>query len=303
MATSVVSVALRSDGQDRLSAILLVVAGMLWLILAAVFAERALRDRRRWRTDTRTPAALTAVAATAVLGSRLALAGWTVVAWALAAAAAALAALLLPRVLRGLGARADGSAFLIPVAVQSLATVLAAIVATTRPRWPADVALVLLVAGVACYVVVLVRFDPRAIVDGVGDQWVLGGAAAITALAAASLRLDGLAPPVTAVVAWTAWAWALLCLPVLVAGEVARPRLRYDIRRWATVFPLGMYAAAAFALDDAEGVAVARLLAGVGVWIACAAWLVVAAAAVRARFRRRARDRRVTAGGGHALRG
>jgi len=186
-----------------------------------------------------------------------------VAAGALAAAAAALAALLLPRVLRGLGARVDGSAFLIPVAVQSVAAVVAALVATTRPRWPGDVALVLLVAGVACYLVVLVRFDPRAIVLGLGDQWVLGGAAAITALAAATLRSDGLAPAVTVVVASAAWAWALLCLPVLVAGELARPRLRYDIRRWATVFPLGMYAAAGFALDDAQGVAVARLFAGV----------------------------------------
>jgi len=52
-----------------------VIAGVLWTTLAVVFADRAPRDRRRWREDTRTPAALTAVAATAVLGSRLAPAG------------------------------------------------------------------------------------------------------------------------------------------------------------------------------------------------------------------------------------
>jgi hypothetical protein len=50
---------------------------------------------------------------------------------------------------------------------------------------------------------------------------------------------------------------ALAWLPVLVTAEIALPRLRFDPRRWATVFPLCMYAAAGFA--------VARLRAGVDV--------------------------------------
>ena len=37
-------------------------------------------------------------------------------------------------------------------------------------------------------------------------------------------------------------------------GEVLRPRLSYDVRRWATVFPLGMYAACSFAAGQVTGI-------------------------------------------------
>lgn len=36
------------------------------------------------------------------------------------------------------------------------------------------------------------------------------------------------------------WVLTMLWLPVLVAAELLRPRLRYDVRRWSTVFPFGM---------------------------------------------------------------
>jgi hypothetical protein len=32
-------------------------------------------------------------------------------------------------------------------------------------------------------------------------------------------------------------------IPPLIISEIIRPRLSYDVRRWATVFPFGMYAA------------------------------------------------------------
>jgi tellurite resistance protein TehA-like permease len=35
----------------------------------------------------------------------------------------------------------------------------------------------------------------------------------------------------------------LLWLPFLLAGELAAPRLQFSAARWATVFPVGMYAA------------------------------------------------------------
>jgi tellurite resistance protein TehA-like permease len=40
----------------------------------------------------------------------------------------------------------------------------------------------------------------------------------------------------------------------LAAGEVRWPRLSYDVRRWATVFPLGMYAACSLATGQVTGI-------------------------------------------------
>jgi tellurite resistance protein TehA-like permease len=40
------------------------------------------------------------------------------------------------------------------------------------------------------------------------------------------------------------WTFAVAWLPLLLlSSELPRPRLDYDLRRWSTVFPVGMYAA------------------------------------------------------------
>ena len=70
MATAIVSVGLRVTGYEVLSRIAFAVACAFWLGLAADFAVRLLWDRRRWLTEAGTPGALTATAATAVLGTR-----------------------------------------------------------------------------------------------------------------------------------------------------------------------------------------------------------------------------------------
>ncbi|MBT2405212.1 hypothetical protein J7I97_22630 [Streptomyces sp. ISL-87] len=64
-------------------------------------------------------------------------------------------------------------------------------------------------------------------------------------------------------------AWYL----VLLAAELGRFRPRYDIRRWATVFPLGMTATACLAAAGPTGVGQLRPLGEVLLWIAVAAWL------------------------------
>ena len=51
------------------------IAAAIWVTLAALFPLRATRDPARFRADTRTPVALTAVVATCVLGTRLTLLG------------------------------------------------------------------------------------------------------------------------------------------------------------------------------------------------------------------------------------
>jgi tellurite resistance protein TehA-like permease len=89
---------------------------------------------------------------------------------------------------------------------------------------------------------------------------------------------------VTAVLIGVALAW----YAVLVYCEVRWPRLRYEVRRWSTVFPLGMTALAAMVagavLDSAVLRVIGRTLLGPAlvVWAAVAVGLVRAVAAGRA---------------------
>ncbi|MDQ0599524.1 hypothetical protein QF037_003869 [Streptomyces canus] len=71
MATGIVSVGLHLTGYETLSRIALALAGVAWAALAADFAVRLLWDRAGWVAQAETPGALTAVAATAVLGTRV----------------------------------------------------------------------------------------------------------------------------------------------------------------------------------------------------------------------------------------
>jgi tellurite resistance protein TehA-like permease len=68
---------------------------------------------------------------------------------------------------------------------------------------------------------------------------------------------------------------AVLWLPVLVATELVSPRTRFDIRRWATVFPLGMYAACSFEVGRLHGLHALRSFASVWTWVSVAVWLLV----------------------------
>jgi tellurite resistance protein TehA-like permease len=76
MGTAIVSIALSLDGQETLSRVILVIAAVIWVGLAVLLPLRAARDPARFRADMRTPPALTAAIATAVLGTRLTLLGW-----------------------------------------------------------------------------------------------------------------------------------------------------------------------------------------------------------------------------------
>lgn len=69
--------------------------------------------------------------------------------------------------------------------------------------------------------------------------------------------------------------------PVLPAAEAARPRLGHDERRWSTVFPMGM-TAAALSVATAVGVPWLSRPGQVLLWAAVVVWLVLAADAVRA---------------------
>ncbi|MFD9333229.1 hypothetical protein ACFWBF_02245 [Streptomyces sp. NPDC060028] len=277
MAAGIISMGLHLIGRDGLSLAALAGAGALWILLAADFGYRLIGDRGRFRAEADTPAALTAVAATTVLGARLSLLGRQPAAAALLVLAAALWPGLLLRVLRHWRRRMPGVVFLVCVATQGLA-VLAAVLATATGReWLAWAALAAFVLGLLLYAEALVRFDFREVLTGAGDHWVAGGALSICALAGSKL----VASPVWAGTAHTALRTATLVLlglalawyAALLGAEVLRPRPGYDIRRWATVFPLGMTATACLSAAGPTGVGWLRPLGEVLLWIAVAAWL------------------------------
>ncbi|MGW3101075.1 tellurite resistance/C4-dicarboxylate transporter family protein [Streptomyces sp. NPDC001100] len=290
MATGIVSVGLHLTGYEVLSRIAFVLACAFWLGLAADFAVRLLRDRRRWLAEAGTPGALTAVAATAVLGTRFSMAGRQTVAEALLASAAVLTPGLLVRVLGNWRGRMPGTVFLGCVAAQSLAVLGATIAAAESVAWLAHTALVLFWCGLVLYGFALARFEWRQVIIGAGDHWIVGGALAVSALtgskliAADSARLylwnsddQGVLRAVTVALLVLDLAWCV----VLLAAEIVWPRPRFDLRRWSTVFPLGMTAATMLSVGTALDVSGLRTPGQVVLWIAVAAWLLVAAGTFR----------------------
>jgi hypothetical protein len=254
MATGIVSTALELDGRAVVSDALLALCALGWLGLA--FARgRAGR-----------PASLTIVAATCVLGTRLTMEGWRAAGVALLVAGAALLVPLSAAVLRGLGRPVAGSAFLVVVAAQAVAVLAAELGA------PGAIVVPPQLVALGLYAYVVRGFDLGEVVRGRGDQWIAGGALAISALAAA--ETGGSLGPASLVL----WAAAMLWLPVLVWGELRRPWRGFDMRRWSTVFPLGMYAVMSFAVGGAEGRRWIVWFARAWTWVAVAAFALTAAA-------------------------
>ena len=255
MGTGIVSVDLARMGWRWPSAALLAVAGIAWLL--ALGTGELVRQ-------------VAGVPATCVLGARL-VASAPAVSWALGAAGLALWLYTVPRTKTPRHPR--GADFLPVVATQSLA-VLGAELGDVL-RWPS---LVALAGGLALYARIAARFAPRELVDGDGDQWVAGGALAISALACATLAAAWGAPDTLQIASVALWAAALAWLPPLVAGEAARPRAGSVQARWATVFPLGMYAAMTFAVASVAGApslhpaASAWTVAALAAWALTAAW-------------------------------
>ncbi|HZP71871.1 MAG TPA: hypothetical protein VFA97_00680 [Gaiellaceae bacterium] len=232
MATGIVSVACAELGLHVLS----------WTFAALAFAlyatvgVAAVVHRSLGPTGA---GAFAAVAATAVLGSRLAIAGVGDAAWAFLAAAfvvwLCVWAALLPTLELG---PPTGTRLLTTVATESLAILAAA---TTRSLAPFAVAAFVL--GVLLYPWTLAQLPRSELRTGGGDVWIAMGALAISTLAAALLARQ-LGGDALRDVAFALWAAATAWLPVLGFAELRRPWLGFHPTRWSTVFPLGMYAAA-----------------------------------------------------------
>jgi len=283
MGTGIVSVALLLDGRDGISAALMWIALAAWAALALLLVARLLLHRARFLAEAAQPASLTGVAGTCVLGARLTVHGWAWAGIALLVVGGLFLLALLPSVLQHWRRPTVGASFLVTVATQSVAVLSATLAVSEQRKGLVVLAALLLLAGLCLYLWVLRDFDLRQLLVGRGDHWVAGGAVAISSLAAgrvvqaveatgalADLRafLDAVA--VALIVAELIW------LPLLVGGELLRPRLRFSALRWATVFPVGMYAASSFTVGAAGGHGWMTTFADVWVWVALAVWALVA---------------------------
>ncbi|MFE7096738.1 tellurite resistance/C4-dicarboxylate transporter family protein [Streptomyces erythrochromogenes] len=296
MATGIISVALHMTGHRTSSLVALVIAVALWLVLAVDFTARLIGDRGRFRAEADTPAALTAVAATTVIGTGFSLLGRQTVAAALLALAAVLWPGLVFNVVRHWRRRMPGGAFLACVATQGLAVLAAVLAAARHQDWLARAALAAFCLGLLLYVAALFRFDLREVAGGAGDHWVAGGALSISALAGSKLTASpvwsGSAHTALRTVTLVTLALSLVWYVVLLTAELRHPRPRYDIRRWATVFPLGMTATACLSVAEPAGVAWLVPLGELLLWIAVVAWLVTVAVLVSSHLAARRPPRR-----------
>jgi tellurite resistance protein TehA-like permease len=288
MGTGIVSIALSLDRHETISRVLLVLDAVIWVALIVLLPARAARDHGRFRADVRTPAALTSVAGTAVLGTRLTLLGWDWAGVASLMIAFLLWAALLAPVLEHWRTPTVGASLVLTVSTESLAVLAATLAIRDHAHWLLVAALAPFGLGLAFYVFVIARFDLDQLAVGRGDHWITGGALAISTLAAGkittgakTLAVLGGASGTLKSVSLGLWALTMLWLPVLLLAEALRLRLIYDVRRWSTVFPVGMYAACSFAVGQAAHASAITSFARAWVWVALVVWLIVFAAMLR----------------------
>lgn len=282
MATGIVAIGLSRIRVTALSDPLLVAAAAIWLLLALASGVRFRVDSKALRKELSSPAALSAVAATAVLGVAAAGLGWRVPAAVLLALSAALLIVVAVPVLRSWQTPTQGVSFLLAVAVASVSVASSELSRAAGVGWLVFPAGICWAAALLAYLFVFSRFELRELLRGRGDQWVAGGGLAIATLAGADLclSLQASGHPFSAAleaVVTLLWAAATAWMVGLLLSELARPRWGYHHLRWATVFPLGMYGVCTLSLASILGASPLLTLARVFVWIGFGAWLLVAA--------------------------
>jgi hypothetical protein len=260
MATGIVSIAAADHGYRIVSQILLVLAAVAFLVLIVTVAKAW--PRFDFRDADFSLGLFTYVAACAVLAARLAeypvallvLGGMALQGWLL----------LTPVVIRRVWpdrARACGGWELASVATSGLAILSAdlRIVLLAMMFWSLAIGVYLLMT-----VLILRHVDMAQ-----PDSWILMGGSAIATLAGDHIHKAGLefVWPVTVVT----WVVATLWIPVLVFAMVRR----FAGISWPTVFPLGMYSSATFAMFVETGWRWFTAVSLTFFWIALAAWVSV----------------------------
>lgn len=329
MATGIVSVAMAHKHLDALSTVLLVLAFAGYAVLVVATCYRVLAFPQALRADLMHPGRafgfFTFVAATNVLGTRIALdgghriaLGLLVVGWLgwLVLGYLVPATTMFRRTAAPVLRQVDGTWFVWVVATQSVA-VLAATLEPTTPLWRDAFALLALftwtlgsllyAAALALVAARFLRYRPSP-EELTPPYWIAMGATAISTMAAASIMTMAEAPSAIAaggLVAGAAlafWAFGSWLVPVLLAAgwwrhRVHRVPLRYDVTLWTVVFPLGMYGVASHALGEAAHLPIVTTIGAAESWVALAAWAVTFVAMLAAPARNRLRGPRNDAAG------
>lgn len=320
MATGIVSTAAYSLGPSWLSLALLAAACAGLALLTVALGARLILFRSSVAADIRAPDRVfgffTVTAGLDVLGVRLMFAGHPLATAILAAIAAAVwllltygvpASLLLTRARDSVLGGVNGSWLLWIVATESLSTAAAILI----PAWPAQAALLAPVAaglwsvGVLIYLMVVTLILLRWLTVPMTPAtlgppyWILMGATAITTLAGARyLALPAGIPVVRATASFTEgftfalWAFGTWWVPLLlILGSWRHVRrhwpLAYEPTLWSMVFPLGMYSVATLSFGKVTHLAFMEPVARFMLWVAVAAWILVAAAFLARLTRRR----------------
>lgn len=297
MATAIVSIAALEAGLPTISRVLLVLALVAFLPLAVLDVARARHPvalLHRAAQPGRAFPALGFVAGTAVLGTRIAVtgaAGDTTATILLVGGAVvwiAIAGELACHPVRVVTMRARAEWLLATVATEGLAILLAHMSGALHwlavGLWAFGGVLYLLVMGLLARRLAGLR--PHELTP---DWWIVMGAPAIFALAAATLDRGGLTSPI-GLLGLIGWVMASVWIPVLAAAELWRSRTlrpRFSPERWTMVFPLGMYSACGQLGGPVLGLS---WMSEIGRWwlaVALAVWAAVATGELHFAFRRR----------------
>jgi tellurite resistance protein TehA-like permease len=311
MATGIISEGTFLLGPSWLSRALLAAASAGLVVLGAALAARLAFFRSNVAADIKAPDRVfgffTITAGLNVLGARLALTGHPLVTAMLAGVAAAVwllltygvpASMLLNRTRDSVLGGVNGSWLLWIVATQSLSVSAAVLV----PAWPSQAALLAPVAaglwcvGLLLYLLVVTLILLRWLTVPMTPAtlgppyWILMGATAISVLAGAKdLGLPADLPVVRATAGFVEgftfalWAFGTWWIPLLVILGLWRHvrrhwPLTYEPTLWSVVFPLGMYSVATLTFGKVAHLAFMEPLARFTIWVAVAAWALVAAA-------------------------
>ena len=311
MATGIISTGTFLLGPSWLSKGLLVVASIGLVVLSTALVVRLAVFRSSVAADIQAPERVfgffTIVAGIDVLGVRLAAAGHPLATAILAGLAAVVwlvltygvpASLLLTRERDSVLGGVNGTWLLWVVGTQSLSVTASALV----PVWPSQAGLLAPAAvglwsvGLVLYLLlvslILLRWLTVAMTPATlgPPYWILMGATAITVLAGARILNLPAALPVTRATAgfvegfsFTLWAFGTWWIPLLIVLGLWRHvrrhwPLTYEPTLWSVVFPLGMYSVATLSFGKVAHLSFMEPLSRFMLWVAVAAWVVVAAA-------------------------
>src|SRR5262252_6752189 len=268
MATGIISTGAFVLGPAWLSQALLVIASIGFVVLVAALGIWLARYRSRVVAEFRAPERVFgffAISASCdLLGARFASAGHPMVTTVLACLAAVVWFVLTYGV--------PASLLLAPAAAA---------------LWSVGLVLYLLLVSLIWQRWLEVRMTPATLS---APYWILMGATGIIVLAGSDiLTLPGTPPAVTAIAGFVKgtcfvfWSFGTWWIPLLIVLGFARHvlrqwPLRYEPALWTVVFPIGMYSVATLSFGKADGLSFMQPLSRGVLWVAIAAWLLVAAA-------------------------